>query len=119
MADRSNPRPAAPSIDARRPNQKFQRFVEGTKSVGNSNYHALQIRAERRLSAGLTFLTSYTWSKAMSGPHDQGGLIGNGGFIGSPQDYYNMRNLQSDTDMRAAIAGTPGKTGTNTDRSSG
>jgi uncharacterized protein YqfA (UPF0365 family) len=33
-------------------------------------------------------------------------------------DYYNLRNLQSDTDMRSAIAGTPGKTGTNTDRPS-
>ncbi len=87
--------PTIAPIDARRPNQKFQRFVEGTKSVGNSNYNALQIRAERRLSAGLTFLTAYTWSKALSGPHDQGGLIGNGGFIGTPQDYYNMRNEHS------------------------
>jgi uncharacterized protein YqfA (UPF0365 family) len=31
-------------------------------------------------------------------------------------DYYNLRNVQSDTEMRSAIAGTPGKTGTNTDR---
>ncbi len=87
--------PTIAPIDARRPNQKFQRFVEGTKSVGNSNYNALQVRVERRLSRGLTFLTAYTWSKALSGPHDQGGLIGNGGFIGSPQDFYNMRNEHS------------------------
>jgi hypothetical protein len=87
--------PTVAPIDARRPNQKFQRFVEGTKSVGNSIYHSLQVRAEKRLSGGLTFLTAYTWSKALSGPHDQGGLIGNGGFIGSPQDYYNMRNEHS------------------------
>ncbi len=63
--------------------------------MGNSNYNALQARAERRLSRGLTFLTAYTWSKALSGPHDQGGLIGNGGFIGNPQDFYNMRNEHS------------------------
>ena len=87
--------PAVAPIDARRPNQKFQRFVEGTKSVGNSNYNALQVRVERSMSGGLTFLTAYTWSKALSGPHDQGGLIGNGGFIGNPQDYYNMRNEHS------------------------
>ena len=33
-------------------------------------------------------------------------------------DYYNLRNLQSDTEMRSAIAGvgTPGKPGSNTDR---
>jgi outer membrane receptor protein involved in Fe transport len=87
--------PSVAPIDARRPNQKFQRDVEGTKSVGNSNYNALQVRAERRMGRGLTFLTAYTWSKALSGPHDQGGLIGNGGFIGNPQDFYNMRNEHS------------------------
>jgi hypothetical protein len=31
----------------------------------------------------------------MSGPHDQGGLIGNGSFIGVPQDYYNLTNEHS------------------------
>ena len=36
-------------------------------------------------------------------------------------DYYNLRNLQSDTEMRNAIAGTgtPGKPGANTDRTGG
>jgi hypothetical protein len=83
------------SINARRPNPLVHRAVEGVKSIGNSTYHALQIRAERRTSRGLMFLTSYTWSKAMSGPHDQGGLIGNGGFIGVPQDYFNLRSERS------------------------
>jgi len=87
--------PTLPSLNARRPNQLFQRFVQGVKSVGNSNYHALQIRVERRMANGLSFLTAYTWSKAMSGPHDQGGLVGNGSFIGLPQDYYNMVNEHS------------------------
>ena len=41
------------------------------------------------------FLTSYTWAKSLSGPHDQGGLVGNGSFIGSPQDYYNLENEHS------------------------
>jgi len=82
-------------VDARRPNQLFLRFVEGTKSIGNSNYHSLQAKAERRMAHGLTFLTAYTWSKSLSGPQDQGGLIGNGSFIGSPQDYYNLQNEHS------------------------
>jgi uncharacterized protein YqfA (UPF0365 family) len=36
-------------------------------------------------------------------------------------DYYNLRNLQSDTEMRSAIAGvgSPGKPGSNTERTSG
>jgi outer membrane receptor protein involved in Fe transport len=32
---------------------------------GNSNYHSLQVRTEKRLSGGLNFQTSYTWSKAI------------------------------------------------------
>jgi uncharacterized protein YqfA (UPF0365 family) len=31
-------------------------------------------------------------------------------------DYYNLRNLQSDTEMRSSIAGSSGKSGPNTDR---
>jgi uncharacterized protein YqfA (UPF0365 family) len=31
-------------------------------------------------------------------------------------DYYNLRNLQSDTEMRSSIAGSSGKGGPNTDR---
>jgi hypothetical protein len=87
--------PGLPGINLRRPNPLFPRAVEGVKSIGNSTYHGLQVRVERRLSRGLTFLTSYTWSKALSGPHDQGGLIGNGSFIGTPQDYYNLRAERS------------------------
>jgi hypothetical protein len=69
--------------------------VEGVKSIGNSTYNSLQVRGEGRFSRGPAFLTSYTWSKAISGPHDQGGLIGNGRFIGSPQDYYNLGSERS------------------------
>ncbi len=87
--------PGLPSINARRPNQLFQRAVSAVKSIGNSNYHGFQTKLERRMSRGLTILTAYTWSKALSGPHDQGGLIGNGSFIGSPQDYYNLKNEHS------------------------
>jgi hypothetical protein len=84
--------PGLPSLNARRPNQAYQRAVKADKSVGNSIYHSLQVKAERRLSSGLTFLTAYTYSKSISGPSDIGGQVGGGNFIGSPQDYYNMRS---------------------------
>jgi hypothetical protein len=32
---------------------------------GNSNYHSLQVRTEKRFSRGLNFQTSYTWSRAI------------------------------------------------------
>jgi hypothetical protein len=63
--------------------------------VGNSIYHSLQLKAERRLSSGLTFLTAYTYSKSISGPSDIGGQVGGGFYIGSPQDYYNMQSDRS------------------------
>ena len=58
-------------------------------------YHSLQAKAERRLSAGLVFLTAYTWSHAISGPSDIGGQVGGGNFIGAPQDVYYLRGDRS------------------------
>ncbi len=87
--------PGLASLNARRPDQAYQRAVTADKSVGNSIYHSLQAKAERRLSSGLTFLTAYTWSKAISGPSDIGGQVGGGNFIGSPQDVYDMRGDRS------------------------
>ena len=46
--------------------------------AGNSSYHAGTLQAERRMSASLTFLASYTWSKAIDD-------------IGGPIDVYNRR----------------------------
>ena len=83
--------PGLASLNARRPNQQYQRAVQSDKSVGNSIYHALQMKAERRFSRGLTFLTAYTFAKSISGPNDIGGQVGGGSFIGSPQDIYNAR----------------------------
>jgi hypothetical protein len=83
--------PGLPSLNARRPNQNWQRNVRSDKSIGNSIYHSLQLKAERRLASGLTFLTAYTFAKSISGPNDIGGQVGGGNFIGSPQDIYNLR----------------------------
>jgi len=76
------------SLNARRPDQEYLRAVTADKSVGNSIYHSLQVKAERRFAQGLTFLTAYTWAKSISGPSDIGGQVGGGNFIGSPQDIY-------------------------------
>jgi len=86
-----DPRTAS-SINSRRPNQNYLRAVTGDKAVGNSIYHALQMKVERRMSKGLTFLAAYTYSKSISGPSDIGGQVGGGSFIGAPQDYYNMKS---------------------------
>ncbi len=80
-----------PSLNARRPNQQFLRAVAADKSNGNSIYHSLQVKAEKRTTKGITFLTAYTWAHSISGPNDIGGQVGGGFYIGAPQDIYNAR----------------------------
>lgn len=87
--------PGLPSINARRPNQDFLRGIQGDKSIGNSTYHSLQVKADRRVGRGLSALTAYTWSKCISGPSDIGADIGGGSFIGGIQNIYDMTNERS------------------------
>ncbi|MBC7924931.1 MAG: carboxypeptidase regulatory-like domain-containing protein [Bryobacteraceae bacterium] len=87
--------PELASINARRPNQAFQRSIQGDKQIGNSTYHSLQVRGDRRMANGLTSLTAYTWSKCISGPSDIGADIGGGSYIGTVQDIYNLQNERS------------------------
>ncbi len=52
-------------------------------TYGDSTYHALQSKLEEQYANGLTFLLTYTWSKAMS---DAGDLL-NGGTTGGLRAY--------------------------------
>jgi hypothetical protein len=47
-----------------RPNPHFS-SIGASISNGTSWYHSLQVRAEKRMSQGLTFQSSWTWSKLM------------------------------------------------------
>ncbi len=53
-----------------RPYPHYTGFQAKNAGWGNSNYHALQTRFERRFSAGLSFLASYTFSKTISDAAD-------------------------------------------------
>lgn len=87
--------PGLASINARRPNTAFTRSIQGDKSIGNSTYHSLQMRADRRRAKGVTSLTAYTWSKRISVRSDIGADIGGGSFIGGIQNIYDMTNERS------------------------
>ena len=76
-------------LQARRPIQEFA-AITITCPCGWANYHALQAKLERRFTAGLSFLNSITWSKAMDNVgqalEDQGQ-----GNRSSPQNFYDLR----------------------------
>jgi hypothetical protein len=97
----NNPDPAAGNIQARRPIQNYVDSREpnrlltlGTirrlETAVNSNYNALQMRAERRYSKGLTFVGSFNYQKAMSMGY---GINENAGYAGgnTTQDPRNRR----------------------------
>ena len=83
--------PGTPTLNSRRPDQLFQRAVTGDKAIGNSIYHALQVKVERRMATGVTVLSAFTWAKAFTGPTDIGGQVGGGNYIGSVQNLYNLQ----------------------------
>ena len=60
-AERARPRTL--SLQARRPIQGFQ-FIQTAFGGGKGDYHALQVKVERRYSRGLYLLNSFTWSRA-------------------------------------------------------
>ncbi len=53
-------------------------------NVGSSSYHALQAKAERRISRGLTFTLAYTWSKLLD---DASSVFSNTIFTGPLINY--------------------------------
>jgi hypothetical protein len=53
---------AVANTQARRPYQQFGP-IGLYESANNTNYHSLQLNAEKRFSHGYTILASYTWSK--------------------------------------------------------
>ena len=62
---------------------------------GDSNYHALQIKWEKRFSKGLTMLSHYTWSKMIDNvSHSSGNVSWLGGST-SLQNIWDLRGERS------------------------
>ena len=77
------PGPGA-DFNLRRPFHKFglSQAIYDVCNCDNSSYHSLQLKAQKRVSRGLDFVATYTWSKALTN--------GEGGY--SFADNYNVRN---------------------------
>ncbi len=86
---RNQPLPGPGNINDRRPYPGYG-TVSMVESSGNSIYHGLLLKAEKRFSRGLSFLASYTFSKAIE---DSGSPALDSTSAGSdqPQDPRNLR----------------------------
>jgi hypothetical protein len=60
----NEPEPGPGSIQARRPIQSLS-SVSLRRTDGQSTYHGLELQAEKRYSAGVSFISAYTWSKTL------------------------------------------------------
>ena len=60
-----DPVPGPGDIQSRRPLPQYGSF-NNLVNRGNSNYHSLQLKAEKRISHGLSFLSSFTFSKSIN-----------------------------------------------------
>jgi len=84
--------PGPGTVASRRPYRGYGNITGGfVSSIGNSNFHSLQTRVERRFTRGLSFISSYTWSKSI----DDGAGISTGSDS-SPQQAQNARNLSAE-----------------------
>jgi hypothetical protein len=70
-------------IQARRPFPEFGSFTS-IQNRGNSTYHALELKLQKRFSGGLSFLSAYTLGKAIN---DLPEICCNGPF---PQNSYDL-----------------------------
>lgn len=49
-----------------KPYPQYSAFATYRKPIGNSMYHGMTLRADKRFSNGLSFLMAFTWGKVMS-----------------------------------------------------
>ena len=84
----NQPRPGSGAVQPRRPFPLFT-SCQCYFSDDATSYHALQVKVERRFARGLSFLSGYTWAKAISDGSETGGS--GDGDSAWPQDELNRR----------------------------
>ncbi|MGB7623006.1 MAG: carboxypeptidase regulatory-like domain-containing protein [Terriglobia bacterium] len=88
--------PLIPNNNATRPYAGFSNIVQ-VDSPSNSTYNALWVSATKRISHGLQFSTSYTWSHSI----DWISLSSPAASTMMAQDSYNLRNEKGSSDYDA------------------
>lgn len=91
--------PGPGPVQPRRPNPKYSQLTWDDNGPP-SNYNGLSVKLQKRFSAGLSFLTSYTWSHNLDIYSTE-----RGGTSGGPQDPRNWRpdHATSTADVKNAF----------------
>jgi carboxypeptidase family protein len=91
--------PGPGPVQARRPNPKYTALTWDDNGPP-SNYNGLSVKLQKRFSAGLSFLTSYTWSHNLDVYSTE-----RGGTSGGPQDplYWRADYATSTADVKHAF----------------
>ncbi len=71
-------------------------FLHNFRNNSNSNYHALQTKIEKRYGSGMSFLLSYTWSKAIG---DYSFIPGEDRAIGANWGMQNPNDLAAERSL--------------------
>lgn len=94
----NQPTPGGGTVASRRPFPLYSDISEVT-GANSSNYHSLQVTAEKRLDKNLQFVAAYTWSHAMD----------YGDYVGSPQNVNDLHaeyaNSSSNLPNRFTLSG--------------
>jgi len=77
------------NAQSRRPFPQFTDVTLVSQPYGNSNYHAMNIKLDKRYSKGLHFETNYTFAKGIDDVESRGELGGGAGNAGA--NAYNRR----------------------------
>src|SRR5262249_26886779 len=87
--------PASGAIAVRTPYPQYPVNMGLVSNNGNSSYNGLLAKLEKRLSYGLAFLASYTWSKSLD-------INSEGGAGNQVANYYDLKGSwgPSDFDIR-------------------
>ena len=86
---RNQPIPGPGSVNDRRPVLGYGN-INAVESSGDSIYHGLLVKAEKRFTSGISFLLSYTYSKAIENSGSPA-LDSTGAGSDQPQDPRNLR----------------------------
>ncbi len=89
-----------------RPFPQFNHVWHESPAWGNSAYHSLNVKAEKRYSGGMNFLMNYTWSKFID---DVEAATELGGEVGNGYSHISLRHLDkalSGNDVRHRFIGS-------------